>query len=374
MSRAAALAAGSGTLQFDWEFPDRRKIGLIVQKTLGQWLTARTRRIAQAARFRASVRRLHGPASCFTSPGEVVLVALVRDGEYYLDVFFEHYRRLGVSAFVFFDNGSADGTLDRIRREPGTAVLRSALPWLQFENTFRGYAADRYGRDRWCLFADMDELFDFEGSGTAGLGGLTRYLDRQGYTALQAQMLEMFPQGPLAAARDLSYAAAVEAFRYSDISAVRPVGYASGETGFSYYLRQNRQPPGGARMLFGGVRGKVFGENCCLSKHPLVFNAPGVQAAVHPHTSAGVRVADTEGLLRHYKFAGDNLARDLQIQAETISGHGEDRLRSTAMQTQPELSLWSTDAVKDASVADLQRRGFLRHSPQYSLFLAGDST
>ncbi|WP_368041125.1 glycosyltransferase family 2 protein [Leisingera sp. ANG59] len=342
-------------------------------RTFTQKLASRASRIAHRARFRASLGHLHGPARRFAAPGQVVLIALVRDGAYYLDVFFEHYRRLGVSAFVFFDNGSADGTIERIRQEPDTALLQSPLPWLEFENTFRTFAADRYGRDRWCLFADMDELFDFEGSSSAGLAGLTRYLARQGYTALQAEMLEMFPKGPLAGAAGLSYAESVQRFRFSDVSAVRAVPYTSEDTGFAYYLRQNSLPPGGAQMLFGGVRGKVFGETCCLSKHPLVFNGPGVQAAVHPHASAGVRVADFEGLIRHYKFAGDCLARDLQIQAETVSQHGEDRQRSNAMQAQPELSLWSADAAEDAGIAELQRQGFLRSSPAYRAFLAGEA-
>ncbi|WP_241482628.1 glycosyltransferase family 2 protein [Leisingera sp. ANG-M7] len=340
-------------------------------KTLTQKLAGRASRIAHRARFRASLRHLHGPARCFAAPDQVVLIALVRDGAYYLDVFFDHYRRLGVSAFVFFDNGSSDGTIDRIRQEPDTAVLQSPLPWLKYENTFRAYAADRYGRDRWCLFADMDELFDFEGSAAVGLGGLTRYLAQNGYTALQAEMLEMFPEGPLAAARALSYSEAVQSFRFSDISTVSAVDYMSGNTGFAYYLRQNALPPGGAQMQFGGVRGKVFGETCCLSKHPLVFNGPGVQAAVHPHASAGVRVADIEGLIRHYKFASDSLARDLQIQAETVSEHGEDRQRSSAMQAQPELSLWSADAAADAGISRLQHQGFLRGSSRYRAFLAG---
>lgn len=347
-----------------------------MHKTFGHRLAARAGRMAQdalhRARLRSSLRHLHGPARRFAAPQEVVLVALVRDGAYYLDVFFEHYRRLGVSCFVFIDNGSTDGTVERIRQEPGTAVLRSALPWLEFENSFRAYAASRYGQDRWCLFADMDELLDFEGSSTAGLAGLTGYLAQQGYTALQAQMLEMFPKGPLAAARGLSYAGAVEAFRYCDISTVQAMDYGAAETGLAYYLRQNSLPPGGARILFGGVRGKVFGERCCLSKHPLVFNGPGMQAAVHPHVSAGVAVADVEGLIRHYKFAGDSLARDLQTRAEAVSEHGEDRLRSDAMQAQPELSLWSDAALEDASIAGLQRLGFLRRAPEYSAHLAGD--
>ncbi|MFW8595363.1 glycosyltransferase family 2 protein [Cribrihabitans neustonicus] len=287
-----------------------------------------------------------------------MLIALVRDGAYYLDVFLEHYRRLGVSGFVFVDNGSSDGTLARLRQEPDVAVWQAKLPWLAYENDLRAFAAGRYGAGRWCLFADLDELFEFDGA--KDLPSLIRQLEAEGHTAMMAQMLEMFPRGPLAEASGLSYRDAVAAFRYADISAVRRLPYTSEASGFAYFLRQNQLPPAAPDLLFGGVRGKVFGENCCLSKHPLVFNAPDVQAAVHPHASAGVQVSDRVALIRHYKFAGESLARDLRTRAEAVSEHGEDRVRIAAMQTQPELSLWSEAALENADIAELQRRGFLQ--------------
>ncbi|MFW8635531.1 glycosyltransferase family 2 protein [Cribrihabitans pelagius] len=300
---------------------------------------------------------MHGPSRRFTAPDGVVLIALVRDGAYYLDVFLEHYRRLGVSGFVFVDNGSRDGTLARLRREADVAVWQAKLPWLAYENDLRAAAANRYGAARWCLFADMDELFEFDGA--EDLPALTRQLEAGGHTAMLAQMLEMFPRGPLAAAQGLSYREAIAACRYADISAVRRLPYMSEASGFAYFLRQNQLPPHAPDLLFGGVRGKVFGENCCLSKHPLVFNGAGVQAAVHPHASARVRVSDQVALIRHYKFAGGSLARDLRTRMEAVSEHGEDRLRAATLQARPELSLWSETALEDADIAELRRRGFL---------------
>lgn len=343
---------------------DRAGAEQLAQRALGRRLAAgitrRARAAVRSARLRAGLRHLQGPDRRFVPPGGVVLIALVRDGAYYLDLFLEHYRRLGVAGFVFVDNGSTDGTLARLAREPDVAVWQAKLPWLAYENDLRGFAASRYGAERWCLFADMDELLAFDGA--VDLPALTRQLKAEGHTAMMAQMLEMFPRGPLAAAQGLSYREAVAAFRYAEISAVRRLPYMTEATGFAYFLRRNVLPEAAPELMFGGVRGRVFGESCCLSKHPLVFNGAGVQAAVHPHASAGVRVSDRVALIRHYKFAGESLARDLRAQAEAVSEHGEDRLRAAVMQGNPELSLWSEAALEDPGIAELRRRGFL-HGP-----------
>lgn len=117
--------------------------------------------------------------------------------------------------------------------------------------SFRAYAADLYRMEHWCLFSDMDEPLDFEGRETAGL---TRYLTGQDDTALQAEMLEMFPNGPLSEVAGQSYANSVQSFRFSDISTARAVEYTSESTGFAYDLRQNTLPQAKGRMLSGGPR------------------------------------------------------------------------------------------------------------------------
>lgn len=297
------------------------------------------------------------------------MVALVRDGAYYLDAFFDHYRSLGLSHFVFFDNGSSDTTLARLQQEPGVVILQSTLPWGDFENDFRHYAAQRYAQDRWCLVVDMDEIFDFEGRAEIGLAGLTRYLTAQGYTGLMAQMLEMFPKAPLSAVSTLSYPQALEQFCHFDISTVTAHDYKSPSTGLGYFLRQNECTPPAPSVLFGGIRGKVFGETCCLSKHPLIFIGPGVQAAVHPHASTGVRMPPMTALLKHYKFANDALARDKASQARASIAHGEDRLRLSVLTQDPNLSLWSAQAQPFWGIAALQQQGFLQADAAYTATL-----
>ncbi|NNK15527.1 MAG: glycosyltransferase family 2 protein [Sulfitobacter sp.] len=330
------------------------------------WQRAAERR--RRARFARSLRHLHGPDGVVPK-GDVLAIVLVRNGSYYMDAFFDYYRALGIRHFAFIDNGSTDGTIDRIKSEPGTILDQSTLPLAGYEDLLRQYPAETYGRDRWCLYVDMDEVFDFEGRQRIGLPGLISYLEGQGATALVCQMLEMFPKAPLNAVSSLSYPNALEEFAYFDISAVRKLDYHSPDIPFAALLSGNTIPSKAIQFCFGGVRGKVFGENCCLTKHPLIYNGPEVTPAPHPHLSMGVRCAEITGVIKHYKFAGNTAARDAASLASGDLAHGEDAARAAVLSKAPDVSLFSLDARRWNRVELLVRAGFLISSERYGAYL-----
>lgn len=321
-------------------------------------------------RFAASLRHLHGPRQPDIAPNEVLVIALVRDGSYYLDAFFDHYRAMGARHFAFIDNGSTDDTIDRIKAEPGTIIDQSSLPLATYEDLLRQFPARRYGQNRWCLYVDMDEMFDFEGRADVGLAGLRRYLETQGFTAFVAQMLEMFPEEPLSDVSDLSFDAVLRRFEHYDLSDIRRRPYHAEEIPFSALPQANSLSNEDTPFLFGGIRHKVFGEDCCLTKHPLIFNGPGVVPAPHPHVSTGVRCADFTGVIKHYKFANDPLARDAASVASGRLDHGEDAKRAEVFARQPDLTLHSPEALRWGGIEPLYRAGFLQSSDAYRDFLA----
>lgn len=328
-------------------------------------------RLAEAARrrrFARTVEHIHGDG--FSVPkGAVLAIVLVRDGQYYIDEFLRYYRGLGISHFAFIDNGSTDGTIERLKREQGCVIDRAVLPLAQYEDLIRGYPAKTYGQDRWCLYVDMDEQFDFEGRDAGGLTTLIRYLDGRGDTALMAQMLEMFPPDPLQDVRGLSFAKSLARFDRYDVSAIDSFEYHSRDIPFAALLADNKLTTDALKFKFGGVRGKVFGEACCLTKHPLIFNGSDVVPAPHPHVSQHVKVADFTAVIRHYKFAGDVAARDA---ASAVSGdlaHGEDTARRAVMQVQSALTLYSDDAQEWRGIEPLYADGFLIESEPYRAFL-----
>ncbi|KIN61607.1 Glyco tranf 2 4 domain containing protein [Sulfitobacter noctilucae] len=322
------------------------------------------------ARFTKALRHVHGPVGDTLPQDAILAIVLVRNGSYYMDAFLAHYRAMGVTHFAFIDNGSTDDTQARVMAEPDTILDHCALPLAGYEDLIRQYPAQTYGRNRWCLYVDMDEVFDFEGRREIGLPGLIRYLEGQGATALVAQMLEMFPKAPLSAVASFSFTQSLEDFAYFDISAVRKYAYHSPDIPFAALLKGNIVPDPAVQFYFGGVRGKVFGENCCLTKHPLIYNGPGVSPAPHPHLSVGVTCAEITGVIKHYKFAGDTAARDAASLGTGDLAHGEDAARAAVLSQRPDVSLFSLDARRWNRVELLKRTGFILGSDRYSDYLA----
>lgn len=339
-------------------------------------LTRIRNRFANAVRrrsFSRAVEHLHG--SGFEVPvGEVLAIVLVRDGAYYLDSFLAYYRALGVRHFAFIDNGSTDDTVARLCAEEGCVVDRAVLPLAQYEDLLRGYPAQTYGQNRWCLYVDMDEQFDFEGRDTQGLPTLIRYLETRGETALMAQMLEMFPKVPLSDVKDLTFAQSLVAFDHYDISTVDSFDYHSRDIAFEALLRDNDISTEELKFKFGGVRGRVFGEECCLTKHPLIFNGADVIPAPHPHLSQNVTVSDVSAVIRHYKFAGNVAVRDAAAEGSGDLAHGEDAARLEIMRAQDALTLYSDDAQRWDGVEPLYADGFLTQSTAYRSFLTDQNT
>lgn len=326
-------------------------------------------------RFLRAVEHVHG-AGFHVPEGEVLAIVLVRDGAYYLDAFFDYYRSLGIRYFAFIDNGSTDETLSRVAAQDGCfcVIDRAVLPLAQYEDLIRGYPATTYGQDRWCLYVDMDEQFDFEGRESHGLRALIAYLEARGETALLAQMLEMFPRAPLAQVAGLDFAASLAQFVHYDISTVDSHAYHASDIPFEALLRDNRIATQALQFKFGGVRGRVFGEACCLTKHPLVFNGAGVRPAPHPHLSCGVSVSDVSAVIRHYKFAGNITARDAATARSGDLAHGEDAARLDVLQSDAGLTLYSDAAQEWAGIAPLYDAGFLVASASYRSHLAGLDT
>jgi Glycosyl transferase family 2 len=144
-----------------------------------------------------TVEHVHGPEEVSYGMDELVVLCLVRDGRPYVRSFVEHYFSMGVKHLVFLDNGSTDGTVEALKGYDNVTVLRTKLPFKEHQGSMKRYLVKRFGRGRWSLYVDIDELFDYPYSDVVGLGSLLGYLNHNSYTAVVAQMLDMFPEEPL---------------------------------------------------------------------------------------------------------------------------------------------------------------------------------
>src|SRR5215213_8794672 len=272
-----------------------------------------------------NLEHLYGPEEVDYGPDELVVVCLVRDGRPYVKSFVERYLSLGAKHLFFLDNESTDGTVEALKGYENVTVLRTALPYKEYKYLFKQYLIERFGKKgRWCLCVDIDELFDYPYSDIVGLGSLLGYLNERSYTAVVAQMLDMFPKEPLSGssgAANLPDEPLKERHRFYDASDISRISIKelprvrnnmldSDEIkAFSGgirlpRLRNNTLESDDIEIFYGGIRKTVFGDwTFNLTKFPLVFSDGRVKPMDgSSHWVDNARVADLTCVLFHYKF------------------------------------------------------------------------
>src|SRR5215217_6592053 len=220
---------------------------------------------AQIQAIHDSIEHLHGPDTVDLRDDELIVLTQTRDSRPYVKAFVDHYRSLGARHTVFLDNGSTDGTLETLKAYDDVTVLRTMLPYRTHNVAMKQYLIERFGRRRWSLLVDIDELFDYPFSDVVGLGALLRYLNENRYTAVVAHMLDMFPEKPLSEAAG-DEASLKELHRFYDISDINSYDYQDAE-GVNNVVSNND-----IEILQGGVQKRLFNLHPILIKHPLVFD------------------------------------------------------------------------------------------------------
>jgi Glycosyl transferase family 2 len=308
------------------------------------------------------VEHLHGPEEIPYGKEDLLVVCLVRDGRPWMESFIEHYSALGVKHVVFLDNGSSDGTVPAARRYDNVTVLRTKLPFKHYELLLRQYLIARFGKDRWSLCVDIDELFDYPYSDVIGLGSLLGYLNSNSYTAVTAQMLDMFPEKPLSDGEGEPEGLRKDLHRFYDVSKLRRKNIEE------HSGRNNMFESDEIECLAGGIRETIFGVVPRLTKFPLVFSGGGVRPMEgSPHHIDNARVADFSCVLFHYKFLGH--FREQASQAAREENHWSDSAQYKkyleVLDRNPTLQVKQETSKEVTSVNDLLEEGFLVLSADY---------
>jgi Glycosyl transferase family 2 len=303
-----------------------------------RWLSG----ILTARKVDTALRHVSGPARLPLAADAAGAVILAHDAGWFLRDLLDHLQSIGVAHTVVIDAGSTDQTAKIASSDPHVTLLSSSLPVSELESDLRTAAARRVFDGGWVLFADPDEMAE----PPARLGPLLAYANAQGYTAILGQIVDLAPTGGAA-----TYAEARATSHYTT-EGLEWVPYGDPSFHLDWFTRDNPAPDPGVKMLAGGLRKLVFGEDPVLTKHSLVRNLPGVTPMSHPHCASNVTVADITIAIRRHMFAGDWQARDRASVAAGLWSHGEDRKRLEVASrpgfqiTVPNPQLWTgTDAL-----------------------------
>jgi glycosyl transferase family 2 len=325
-------------------------------------LAANVRAQAHELAFPQTVEWVSGSRRVGAAEDEFVVVCLVRDGAIYVPEFLRHYRELGAKHIVLLDNGSTDGTPGLVTREPDVTVMRTTVPYKIYKDIMKRWLVTRFGRHNWVLCVDIDELFDYPFRREIKAANFLRYLNRYNFSAVVAQMLDLFPQGTLL---DHSTQAWRAEHRFYSLRDLDRCPYSA------FYKGRNTAPPVGLDVIRGGIRLSVFQVRATLTKHPLLFPSRGVTYLQAHHVSSA-RVADLSGVLLHYKFVGDfaSYVRTV-VKAESFWMNSEEyKQYLRAIETDPALSLYSETALEFSTVERLVDQGFLTASDQFRAEIA----
>lgn len=206
--------------------------------------------------------------------GDVWLAAVLRNERPRLPFFLDYYRKLGIGHFLMVDNGSLDGSAAYLSEQPDVSV------W----HTSGSYRAARFGADwvngllaqhavgRWVLTVDLDEFLVYPFCDARPVRALTDWLDAAAMRAFPAMLIDLYPKGPVAAARHVEGASPIEVAPWFDPG--------------NYSFRRN--PLFRNLWIQGGARARAFFADApdlapALNKIPLVRWEPGFVYASSTH-------------------------------------------------------------------------------------------
>jgi len=324
--------------------------------------------------LRSSIEHLHGPEEVPYGEDELVVVCIVRDGRPYVKSFVEHYFSLGAKNIAFLDNNSADGTVEALQNYDNVTVLWTKLPYKAEGGTmgnswtrevlFKRHLISRFGENRWCLCADIDELFDYPYSDVIELDSLLRYLNSKSYTAVAAQMLDMFPEKPLSSQAGNPDEPLKDLHTFYDISNIdrKPMKRRTRR-------RNNTLGNEEIESFSGGIRDTIFGTSPYLTKFPLVLSDGRVKPMDgSSHRISNAAIADFTCVLFHYKFLDEHFHEQV---AQAV--REEHRLRNSAiykrylevLDSNPNLQVKRETSRELKGVNDLLENRFLVVSDDY---------
>lgn len=279
---------------------------------------------------------------------QVLGICVVKNDLERMKLAIEHYRMLGVGQFVILDNGSTDGTQEWLKSQPDMDVYLVTIPFSsQRKYGWINQILARYGRNRWYLYFDSDELFVYPGLEKMPISHLVAQVEQQHMDRLGAIMLDMYSDQPIYA-KSIQNQSITDTYCYFDSD--------------SYEISQSKR----GMVIKGGPRKRVFTaeleDSPLLIKYPLFYLREGMIFESAHYLFPFRHDIPVGSALMHYKFLPSDLERHLVIAREGNfqGGSREYKRYLSAFEANAAIGFMYSGTVKYENSSSLARLSFIQ--------------
>lgn len=217
-----------------------------------------------------------------------ILICVFKNELVRLQRFFQHYRNIGIKLFVMLDNNSSDGSREFCMEQDDADVFEVTHAFSSARHVaWVNKILEMYGRERWYLSVDADELLDYIESEHYDISAIVRYAHKNQFYRLPAIQVEFYAKDELFSrlGNDISWSETV----YFDVD--------------SYETQESKR----GYWIVGGPRKRVLNTYSLLTKYALFYyDNNDVYISMHylyPYSSNFGKPIFL--VLKHYEFLNE---------------------------------------------------------------------
>ncbi len=265
----------------------------------------------------------------------IYLFAVIKNEEFFIPAFLDHYRSIGVEQFLFLDDKSSDKTRDMLRKESDCVILSSQYCFgdeLFFTNDkgrqkkqragklLKAAIPEKFLRSKLGIYADADEFLVLP-PGINNMQELYKIMREKGIKTVAASQIEFYPKDleELSETKNFSsFKEILHSYQYFDAKPLvklhegkqpQEVGDSASKRLFEQYhiakpLRYIRKiPPKFLQKIF-----RFPVDDSSVYKTPVLLFEDGVELI----SSHNANVAPTDKILLglfHFKYTCDSKRR-----------------------------------------------------------------